>query len=38
LIWAGTETSLIWMGYMDGAVRAGKTAALEALRSLGVAT
>jgi monoamine oxidase len=34
LIWAGTETSRIWMGYMDGAVRAGKSAALEALRSL----
>ncbi len=34
LIWAGTETSQIWMGYMDGAVRAGKNAALEALRSL----
>lgn len=34
LIWAGTETSRIWTGYMDGAVRAGKTAALEALRSL----
>ena len=34
LIWAGTETSHIWMGYMDGAVRAGNTAALEALRSL----
>jgi monoamine oxidase len=34
LIWAGTETSLVWMGYMDGAVRAGKAAALEALRSL----
>jgi monoamine oxidase len=34
LIWAGTETSQIWMGYMDGAVRSGKNAALEALHSL----
>ena len=29
--WAGTETSTYWNGYMDGAVRAGKRAANEAL-------
>jgi monoamine oxidase len=29
--WAGTETSTYWTGYMDGAVRAGKRAAAEAL-------
>jgi monoamine oxidase len=34
LIWAGTETSPIWCGYMDGAVRAGRRAALEALNGL----
>ena len=34
LVWAGTETAEIWMGYMDGAVRAGHRAALEALRAL----
>lgn len=27
LIWAGTESSHIWTGYMDGAVRAGEEAA-----------
>ena len=27
--WAGTETSAIWNGYMDGAVRSGKRVALE---------
>lgn len=27
--WAGTETSTFWMGYMDGAVRAGERAAEE---------
>ncbi len=36
LVWAGTETAEIWMGYMDGAVRAGHRAALEALRALAV--
>ena len=30
--WAGTETSTYWTGYMDGAVRAGKRAALEVLK------
>ncbi len=34
LHWAGTETSTIWMGYMDGAVRAGRRAAIEALGTL----
>jgi monoamine oxidase len=32
--WAGTETSEIWCGYMDGAVRSGKRAASEALTAL----
>ena len=29
--WAGTETSEVWSGYMDGAVRSGERAAAEAL-------
>lgn len=29
--WAGTETSTIWSGYMDGAVRSGERAAAEVL-------
>ena len=33
--WAGTETSEVWTGYMDGAVRAGERAALEVVESLG---
>jgi monoamine oxidase len=32
--WAGTETSAIWDGYMDGAVRAGERAAVEVVASL----
>jgi monoamine oxidase len=32
--WAGTETSTIWAGYMDGAVRSGQRAAKEALAAL----
>lgn len=32
--WAGTETSEIWCGYMDGAVRAGERAASEVAESL----
>jgi monoamine oxidase len=32
--WAGTETSTYWSGYMDGAVRAGKRAAIEVLEQL----
>lgn len=34
LIWSGTETADIWAGYMDGAVRSGHTAALQALNGL----
>jgi len=33
--WAGTETSPIWCGYMDGAVRSGETAAATVLAELG---
>jgi monoamine oxidase len=29
--WAGTETSDIWNGYFDGAVRSGERAAHEVL-------
>ena len=32
--WAGTETSPIWNGYMDGAVRSGERAAAEVLARL----
>jgi monoamine oxidase len=32
--WAGTETSDYWVGYMDGAVRAGERAAREVLAEL----
>lgn len=32
--WAGTETSPVWNGYMDGAVRSGERAAGEALAGL----
>jgi monoamine oxidase len=34
LHWAGTETSEIWTGYMDGAVRSGERAAQEVLAAL----
>lgn len=34
LTWAGTETATEWMGYMDGAVRAGERAASESLAAL----
>jgi monoamine oxidase len=34
LIWSGTETADIWSGAMDGAVRSGHRAALQALRAL----
>jgi monoamine oxidase len=34
LHWAGTETSDVWSGYMDGAVRSGERAAREALQLL----
>jgi monoamine oxidase len=30
ILWAGTETATVWMGYMDGAVRSGERAAAEA--------
>jgi monoamine oxidase len=29
--WAGTETSEVWNGYMDGAIRSGERAAREVL-------
>ncbi|MEA2472168.1 MAG: monoamine oxidase [Thermoleophilaceae bacterium] len=32
--WAGTETSTLWAGYIDGAVRSGERAAAEALARL----
>jgi monoamine oxidase len=32
--WAGTETSTYWTGYMDGAVRSGRRAAVEVLEQL----
>jgi monoamine oxidase len=31
--WAGTETSEVWNGYMDGAIRSGERAAREVLAS-----
>jgi monoamine oxidase len=34
IIWGGTETSLFWCGFIDGAVRGGHQAALTALASL----
>ena len=34
LIWSGTETADIWAGYMDGAVRSGHQAALQALQAI----
>jgi monoamine oxidase len=33
--WAGTETSSVWCGYMDGAVRSGEKAAAAVLADLG---
>jgi monoamine oxidase len=33
LHWAGSETSTVWMGYMDGAIRSGERAAAEILRA-----
>jgi monoamine oxidase len=32
--WAGTETSPVWNGYMDGAVRSGERVAAEVLTAL----
>jgi monoamine oxidase len=37
LHWAGTETSPVWCGYMDGAVRSGERAAMEVSAALGLA-
>lgn len=34
IFWAGTETSEVWYGYIEGAVRAGERAAQEVLNSL----
>jgi|SRR5271166_3628872 len=34
LLWAGTETATIWANAMDGAIRAGRRAASEALAAL----
>lgn len=34
IIWAGTETSTEWFGYIEGAVRAGERAANEAIKTL----
>jgi monoamine oxidase len=33
--WAGAETSDVWNGYMDGAIRSGRRAASEVLAALG---
>jgi monoamine oxidase len=33
--WAGSETAVAWMGYMDGAVSSGRRAARETLAALG---
>jgi monoamine oxidase len=35
LHWAGTETSSVWNGYMEGAVRSGERASKEVVASLG---
>lgn len=35
--WAGTETAVIWNGYMDGAIRSGEDAARAVLTSLNFA-
>ncbi len=32
--WAGTETATVWMGYIDGAITAGRRAATEAASAL----
>ena len=32
--WAGTETALVWSGYMDGAIRSGEDAAAAVLAEL----
>ncbi|HLD68443.1 MAG TPA: FAD-dependent oxidoreductase [Pseudomonas sp.] len=35
LHWAGTETSGVWCGYLEGAVRAGQRAAAEVAARFG---
>jgi monoamine oxidase len=32
--WAGTETAIIWNGYMDGAIRSGEDAAAQVVSTL----
>ena len=32
--WAGAETSPVWNGYMEGAIRSGERAAAEVLAAL----
>ncbi|NOX92313.1 MAG: hypothetical protein GXP18_07660 [Gammaproteobacteria bacterium] len=32
--WAGTEASLVWNGYMEGAIRVGKQAAVNVIAEL----
>jgi monoamine oxidase len=34
IYWAGAETSTVWNGYMDGAVRSGRRTADEMLEKL----
>ncbi len=36
--WAGTETSAVWNGYIEGAIRAGERAAAECLVALAAGT
>ncbi len=38
LHWAGTETAMVWNGYMDGAIESGERAAAEVLAALGATT
>ena len=33
--WAGTETSPVWSGYIEGAIRSGERAAAETIPLLG---
>jgi monoamine oxidase len=33
--WAGTETAVVWNGYMDGAIRSGEDAAAALVAELG---
>ena len=36
MFFAGTETAVLWTGYMDGAVEAGERAARESLNAMGM--